>query len=82
LYSSGLRLPDPLELSEIRQEHLIEQWGQLQKNVPDGCFRCPECMGIFDYSPIPISGDPDSPVCCYDCLSPEMQEAYDKFFGN
>lgn len=70
-------IPDPLELMEVRQERLIEQWDEAQKGVPSGSFRCPYCSNVFSYEPIQVSGSPDSPVCCYDCLPEDIKAAYD-----
>ncbi len=72
-------IPDPIELMEMRQERLAFEWEEAQAGVPEGKHRCPYCRQIFDYEPIATSSRPDSPVCCYDCLSPDAKEAYDAF---
>lgn len=42
--------------------------------------KCPICKKLVNYSLIPVSERFDT-ACCYDCLSPELQYAYDKVFG-
>lgn len=41
--------------------------------------KCPDCKREIDYDLIPLSGDPDAPFTCYDCLPLDLQAAYDKF---
>lgn len=43
--------------------------------------RCPCCKKAINYSLIQAAPHPDSEGCCYDCLSAEAQEQYDKFYG-
>ena len=64
---------------ESRIDDLCFEWNQLQKDVPIGSFRCPECKQIFNYEPIMVNSRPDSPASCYNCLSPDLKAAYDKF---
>ncbi len=45
-------------------------------------YTCDGCKKEFDYEPITPSADPYAPGFCYECLSPEDQKAYDKFFNN
>lgn len=68
-------IPDPIVLMESRIERMIAE----QDGVPDGSFRCPGCDRVLDYEPISTSGAPDAPISCYDCLSPDMQAAWDRF---
>ena len=65
-----MRIPDPTELLEMRMERMIDQY-------EEGC--CMDCGKKVGYELIQVSPDPCSPVVCYDCLSPESKEAYDKF---
>ena len=39
--------------------------------------KCPICKKLVNYSLIPVFDT----ACCYDCLSPELQKAYDTVFG-
>ncbi len=74
-------IPDPIEIMDARIDDLAFEWELMQKNVPKGCFKCPFCLKIFDYDPIQVSYNPDSPVSCYECLPEHVKKAYDKFCG-
>jgi len=74
-------IPDPLELTEAREERLAWEWEEAQKDVPEGSYRCPYCKQIFSYEPIAVDGRPDSPVMCFGCLPQDVQQAYRKVFG-
>lgn len=63
-------IPDPTELMEMQMEEMIDQY-------EEGC--CMDCGKKVDYELIQVSPHPASPVVCYECLSPESKEAYDKF---
>ena len=72
-------IPDPIEQMEARQERLAHEWGQCQKGVPEGSFRCPYCSNVHSYEPIQSGPNPDSPAMCYDCLPEDLKKAYDDF---
>lgn len=74
-------IPDPLEILESQIDDRIWEFEMLQKDVPKGSFRCPECKQIKEGEPIEISSHPASPVCCYDCLPDDKKKAYDSVFG-
>ena len=58
-------LPDPVELMEARQENLMEE---LQRGIPEGFFKCPQCNIIYEGEPLQVSPSPDSPLSCMDCF--------------
>ena len=72
-------IPDPSELMDSRIEDLIFEWEILQKDVPPGKFRCPQCKKIREGEPIQLNSRPDSPMICYYCLPSEVKKAYDEF---
>jgi hypothetical protein len=72
-------IPDPIERIQANIESLIDEWNIAQKGVPEGSFRCPDCQIVHSYSPIQVSANPDSPLCCYDCLPDDIKKKYDEF---
>lgn len=71
-------IPDPVERMEMRIERNMERWDSVQKD--DGfLYNCMDCGNGFDYEPIQVSPSPDSAAVCYDCLSPDLQKAYDEW---
>ncbi len=66
-------IPDPIELMEARAERRADEWDAAQRSAPPGFYRCPSCKQLFDYEPIQLSGSPDSPVVCFDCLPEDMK---------
>lgn len=74
-------IPDPIERMEANIDRLCDEWDTLNRDVPKGSFRCPCCRQVREGEPIETGPSPDSSVCCYECLSTEMQAAYDSVFG-
>jgi len=72
-------IPDPIERMESRIDRLAFEWNELQRDVPAGSFRCPDCKQIRSGEPIQASPHPDSSATCYECLSPGDKQAYDDF---
>lgn len=73
----SMYIPDPIERMESRIEDMADD---VFGGLPIGQARCPGCKKVMsDNDLITVSPAPDSPVCCYDCLSPEDQLAYDDF---
>ncbi len=68
-------IPDPIDLVESRIERMVDE----QAAALDGCFICPGCKKVFECEPIATSAAPDAAISCYECLGPELQDAYDKF---
>lgn len=75
-------IPDPIERMESCMDDLSFEFDKLQRDVPRGSFRCPECKQIRNYEPIQVTSSPDSGACCYDCLPDDLKADYDKVFGN
>ena len=76
---NSMYIPDPEEIIERQIEDHIWEWEALQKDVPKGSFKCPECKEIREGEPIAMSDHPASPVCCYECLPENLKKSYDSF---
>jgi len=70
-------IPDPIERINARIEAMAHD---MFAGVEPGKARCPFCKSIVNDSElIATSGSPDASACCFDCLSPEDQLAYEEF---
>lgn len=59
-------IPDPVEIMESNIERMIGEY------VEGHCMACDKKV---DYELLPVSGAPDAPVVCFECLNPESPES-------